>query len=111
MQSCILSVHPFLGLKAPDIGFRRECGITLCYLLADKTPFSSDEAEALQLLRQAQEDEALAKKLQHLMDEEGAEERRRQQEAERDAEVARRIQVSSPCNGGCTAQTGQQSMQ
>lgn len=63
--------------------------------LAAPDTASSDEAEALELLRQAQEDEAMALKLQQQIDEEEARERTRHKE-EQDLEVARQMQVSSP---------------
>lgn len=49
---------------------------------------SDDEAEALEILRRNQEDEALAMKLQRMMDAEGA-----KREEDRDLEIARRFQV------------------
>lgn len=48
------------------------------------------------MLRQAREDEALAKRLQEMMDLEGAMQRTRELAEQKDEEVARRLQVS--CN-------------
>ena len=56
---------------------------------------SADEAEALELLRQARQDEALAKRLQHMMDEEGAMQRSMELAEQKDRELARLLQVSS----------------
>ena len=56
---------------------------------------SADEAEALEILRRNQEDEALARKLQRMMDDEGL-----RQEEDKNMEAARRLQVwelSNPC--------------
>ena len=54
----------------------------------DSGRVSADEAEALEILRRNQEDEALAMELQRMMDEESA-----KQEEDRNLDIARRLQV------------------